>query len=115
MTCARPPTSAWLRPVRTSNETSAACPPLPEIAAAARLSPYHFQRVFLQTYGQTPKQVVTALQVAEAQRLIVRGTPLEKAAKSVGFSHQSHMTARFKRIVGTTPGRWARESRKIPR
>lgn len=86
-------------------------PTLEEVAAAAQLSPFHFHRLFRRAYGQTPKQVATSLQVAEAQRLLLRGAAVAEAAAAAGFAHQSHMTARFKRVVGTTPYKWKRATR----
>ena len=87
-------------------------PTLVEIAGAAGFSPYHFHRLYRRAYGKTAKQVMLELQVAEAQRLLLSGVAPETAARSVGFAHQSHMTQRFKKVVGTSPGRWLRESRR---
>ena len=81
---------------------------LEHIARAANLSVYHFHRLFRRRYGRTPKQLVTALRVAEVQRLALGGLSLRAAADAVGFAHQSHMTTHFKRIVGLTPRQWLR-------
>jgi len=81
-------------------------PSLPEIAEVAGLSRFHFHRLFRQRYGKTPKRIITELQVAEVQRLARTGMPLGEAARAAGFVHQSHMTLRFKQVVGETPRRW---------
>jgi len=86
-------------------------PTVKEIARAANLSTYHFHRVFRRYFGVTPKQVVLELQVDEVKRLVLAGLPFAEAARAAGFSHQAHMTGRFKRLVGTTPGRWLRALR----
>ena len=89
-------------------------PALDEIAAVAGFSPYHFHRLYRRAYGTTATQLMIGLRVAEAQRLLLSGVPLEDVARSAGFANQSHMTQRFRAVVGTTPGRWAREARKVP-
>jgi AraC-like DNA-binding protein len=81
-------------------------PDLSQIARAAHLSPYHFHRTFRRHFGKTPKQVIAELQIAEVQRLILAGTPLGVAAKRVGFTQHSHLTARFKKATGLTPTAW---------
>src|SRR5687768_18567717 len=60
-------------------------PTLPEIARAAHLSPFHFHRMFRRAFGKTPKHVMVELQIAEAQKLMLAGVPLAKAAKRAGF------------------------------
>jgi AraC-like DNA-binding protein len=79
---------------------------LSDVAEAAHLSIYHFHRLFRRHYGMTPKQAINALRVAEVQRLMLSGASLIEASAAVGFSHQSHMTCRFKQFVGMTPRQW---------
>jgi AraC-like DNA-binding protein len=81
-------------------------PDLAEIAKAAHLSRYHFHRSFRKTFGKTPKQYMDELQIAEVQRLILNGSTLMQAAREVGFTQQSHLTARFKKATGLTPKAW---------
>ena len=42
------------------------------------------------------------------RRLIRSGYPLTHVVHATGFSDQSHLTRYFKRIVGVTPGSYAR-------
>ena len=65
-------------------------------------------------FGRTPKQVITELQIAEAQRLMAAGTPLKDVARLIGFAHQTHFTHRFKLLTLTTPARWLRGHRGRP-
>ena len=82
-------------------------PTLAEVAEAAALSRFHFQRLFKRRFGESPYQMAARLQVERAKELLVRGVPGKQVARALGFSHQSHFVTRFKRSTGTTPGRWA--------
>jgi AraC-like DNA-binding protein len=86
-------------------------PTVREVARSAHLSTYHFHRVFRRYFGTTPKQMILELQIAEVKRLALQDVPFAEAARAVGFAHQAHMIGRFKKIVGTTPGRWLRTIR----
>ncbi|MEU2143729.1 AraC family transcriptional regulator [Streptomyces globisporus] len=85
------------------------------LAEAARLvhaHPTHLVRAFSAAYAIAPHQYVTARRVDRARRLLLEGVPPGEAAVAVGFHDQSHLTRHFKRIAGTTPGRFARAPRR---
>ena len=48
---------------------------LPDVAALANLSPYHFLRVYKQTYGETPHEFLTRLRIERAKTLLARVPP----------------------------------------
>lgn len=79
---------------------------LAQLADAAGLSAPHFSRLFRSTAGLSPHQHVLRKRVERAQALL-QGTrqPLSEVAAATGFASQSHMTAVFVRLLGTTPGR----------
>src|SRR5215831_9031235 len=79
-----------------------ASPSLEQIAAVARLSPYHFARQFKAATGLPPHQYVLARRVERTQRLLLREGELSLAeiAARAGFSDQSQFSDRFKRVVG---------------
>ena len=80
-------------------------PSLDEMAAVARLSPYHFARQFKAATGLPPYQYVIARRVERAKGLLQEGAlSLAEVAEHVGFSDQSQFTRHFKRLVGVTPG-----------
>ncbi|MFH9609336.1 AraC family transcriptional regulator [Streptomyces sp. NPDC017448] len=84
------------------------------LAEAARLvhaHPVHLVRAFSAAYAIAPHQYLTSRRVDRARRLLLDGVPPGRAAVAVGFHDQSHLTRHFKRIVGTTPGRYARQAR----
>jgi AraC family transcriptional regulator len=80
---------------------------LAEIAAVARLSPYHFARQFKAATG-LPHQYVIKRRVELAKQLLQAGGHLSLAqvAARAGFADQSQFTHHFKRLVGVTPGRF---------
>ncbi|MGC1310158.1 MAG: AraC family transcriptional regulator [Phormidesmis sp.] len=75
-----------------------------KLAAIAQLSPYHFARLFKQSTGTTPHQYILHCRIDRAQHLLRHSAlTLAEIAIAVGFCDQSHLTRRFKRIVGLTP------------
>ena len=88
-------------------------PTLEQMAAAARLSPYHFARQFKAATGLPPYQYVLLRRVERARQLLQGGTGLSLAevAARAGFSDQSQFTLHFKRLVGVTPGQFRAPAR----
>jgi AraC-like DNA-binding protein len=81
---------------------------LTQLAEHVSLSPYYLLRTFRAQMGMPPYAYLESLRVRHAQRLIEKGKPLAEVALEVGFSSQSHLTNRFKQIIGVTPGQYAR-------
>ncbi|MDP8983307.1 MAG: AraC family transcriptional regulator [Acidobacteriota bacterium] len=77
---------------------------LAEMAGIANLSVFHFLRAFNRQFGLTPHAYLNQVRVHQARELILRGVPIARAAVDVGFVDQSHLTKRFKRLLGVTPG-----------
>jgi AraC family transcriptional regulator len=90
-----------------------ASPTLEQMAAVARLSPYHFARQFKAATGLPPHQYVILRRVERAKQLLHAGTDLSLAevALRAGFSDQSQFCRHFKRLVGVTPGRFRAPAR----
>jgi AraC family transcriptional regulator len=90
-----------------------ASPTLGQIAAVARLSPYHFARQFKAATGLPPHQYVIARRVERAQQLLQqdRDLSLAEVAARAGFSDQSQFSHHFKRLVGVTPGQFRKRAR----
>ncbi|MBZ0298966.1 MAG: AraC family transcriptional regulator [Anaerolineae bacterium] len=81
-------------------------PSLDQLAQIAGLSPYHLVRVFRQQTGLPPHHYLTQVRVERAKQRLQAGHPIAEVAAATGFSDQSHLTRRFKRIVGVTPGQF---------
>ena len=92
---------------------------LPDVAAQANLSPYHFLRVYKQTFQETPHEFLTRLRIERAKTLLARGSHnVTEACFEVGFSSLGSFSALFKQRVGLSPSeyrRYVRSSVAIPR
>jgi AraC family transcriptional regulator len=86
---------------------------LAQMAAVARLSPYHFARQFKAATGLPPHQYVIARRVDRAKQILQGGGDfsLAEVAACTGFSDQSQFSYHFKRLVGVTPGRFRTPAR----
>jgi AraC family transcriptional regulator len=82
-----------------------AAPTLEQLAAVARLSPYHFARQFKTATGLPPHQYLILRRVERARQLLQAAADLSLAEVAVcaGFSDQSQFSYHFKRLVGVTP------------
>jgi AraC family transcriptional regulator len=94
-------------------EHLAGAPTLEQMAAEARLSPYHFARQFRTATGLPPHQYVILRRVERARQLLQARTDLSLAevALHAGFSDQSQFCHHFKRLVGVTPGQFRTPAR----
>ncbi len=74
------------------------------LAAAARLSPRQFSRVFMEETGQSPGKAIEHLRV-EAARLMMETShhPLEVSARETGFGNRDRMRQAFLRAFGQSP------------
>ncbi|MFJ8659530.1 AraC family transcriptional regulator [Streptomyces sp. NPDC093795] len=82
---------------------------LDEAARLLHAHPTHLVRAFSGTFGIAPHQYLTARRLDRARRLLLDGQPPGEVAAATGFYDQSHLSRSFKRLVGTTPGRFARK------
>jgi len=82
---------------------------LTQLAEHVALSPYYLLRVFRAEVGMPPYAYLESVRIRQAQRLIEAGNPLAEVAVEAGFSSQSHLTHRFKQIIGVTPGQYAQQ------
>ncbi|MBN8232167.1 helix-turn-helix transcriptional regulator [Corallococcus macrosporus] len=84
---------------------------LEALAVASGLGRFHLLRTFRQELGLTPHAYLTHLRVSRARELLARGVPAARAALEVGLYDQSQLHRHFVRIVGTSPGAYARAVR----
>jgi AraC-like DNA-binding protein len=65
-------------------------------------------RAFSREYGLPPHRYVTGRRIGRARALLLEGMPPADVATAVGFYDQAHLTRHFRRMLGTTPGAYAR-------
>lgn len=82
---------------------------LEQLAAVAGLSPFHFLRQFRRQYHVTPQQMLMALRLYRAKRLLAAGAAPAQAALDSGLADQAHLTRAFSRRYGITPARYQRQ------
>lgn len=70
-------------------------------------SKYYFIRSFTQSKGVSPYCYISALRINRAKELLKTKQPLSDIALQLGYSHQSHFSNAFKKVVGMTPKQYA--------
>jgi AraC family transcriptional regulator len=84
---------------------------LTKLAGACRLSVSHFGRCFKQTMGVSAHQYLIRLRIKAAkEKMASPDSALSEIALECGFSDQAAFSRTFGLLVGSTPGRWRRES-----
>jgi AraC-like DNA-binding protein len=75
------------------------------------MSAFHLVRQFRRYYGVPPYRYLELVRVERAKLLLRSGARISHVAFATGFSDQSHLTRHFKRVLGVTPGSYARSYR----
>lgn len=86
---------------------------LGQMAQAANLSEYHFNRYFHRCYGLSPYAYYLICKVKKSQEFLLTCNSVLDTAYGIGFFDQSHFTKLFKKHVGVTPGRYLKDNRQI--
>ncbi|MGW1745505.1 AraC family transcriptional regulator [Streptomyces sp. NPDC002092] len=82
---------------------------LDEAAGLVHAHPAHLVRAFSTAYGIAPHQYLNSRRVDRARRLLLDGRSPGEVATATGFFDQSHLTRHFRKLVGVTPGRYAKK------
>ena len=72
----------------------------------AGVSPFHLNRMFSLQTGMSPHSYMIHKRIESSKRLLLEGYSIAFVSAESGFSDQSHFTRFFKKITGTTPGRF---------
>ena len=84
-----------------------------DIAQACGLSRSHFIGAFSRTTGLTPHKWLQTYRLQKARTMLLESShSIAEIAAMCGFADQSHMTRKFTRSVGSSPGAWRRAHRK---
>ena len=82
-------------------------PSLEEIAKNIHLSPYHFQRLFTEWAGVSPKKFLQYISVEHAKNMLKKNqSTLSDAAFETGLSGTGRLHDLFINIEGMTPGEY---------
>ena len=81
---------------------------LAELAGVAGLSRFELIRRFRQQNGLTPHSFQRDLRIDRARTMLGDGVPAAAVAAACGFADQPHLSRVFKRLVGVSPGAYAR-------
>ncbi|WUS36605.1 AraC family transcriptional regulator [Kitasatospora sp. NBC_01250] len=84
---------------------------LERAAGLLHAHPAHLVRAFSAAFGIAPHQYLVSRRVDLARRLLLDGQPPREVATATGFYDQAHLTRHFKRVIGTTPGRYTKGAR----
>jgi AraC family transcriptional regulator len=82
---------------------------LGELAQQAGVSRFHFARQFRLSTGESPMEYLRRVRIERSKSILqTRDATIAEVAARLGFSDQSHFTRIFGRLVGVSPGSFAR-------
>jgi AraC family transcriptional regulator len=82
---------------------------LDDLAGAAKLSSFHFARVFRGKTGFTPAAYVRSVRISRARELLRQGDlSIKQIGQAVGYPHAHHFSAVFKQAAGVSPREFLR-------
>src|SRR5581483_7180196 len=87
--------------------------PLEFAAREACLSPFHFQRLFVRAFGESPHSFLTRRRMERAKQLLLEGhLPVTDVCLEVGYTSMGTFSSRFSALTGQSPTQFRRESRR---
>ena len=87
---------------------------LAEAAREAFLSPYHFHRMFVRAFGETPHEFLTRRRIERAKELLARDEcPVTEVCFAVGFESLGSFSTLFRSMVGRSPLEYRRALRRV--
>ena len=84
---------------------------LAKLADIAGISRFYLSRLFRRERGISLSAYQTQIKVDRAKKLLAEGKSISTVATETGFYDQSHFGYHFKRLVGTTPGKYGESIR----
>ena len=81
-------------------------PSLEEIAEHVHLSPFHFQRLFQEWAGTTPKKFLQYISLQHAKKILKESKSNEIASYNTGLSSSSRLHELFVKIDAMTPAEY---------
>jgi len=85
---------------------------LENAAQKACLSRFHFNRLFVRAFGETPHEFVTRRRIEEAKKLLLRDAhSVTDICFAVGYESLGSFSTRFRSLTGLSPASFRREAR----
>lgn len=81
-------------------------PSLEDAAQHVHLSKYHFQRMFTEWAGVSPKKFLQLISTEHAKKLLKEGVSIDEASGRTGLSSASRLHDHFVAIEAMTPGEY---------
>ena len=78
------------------------------VGASGGLNQFQLVRDFSACFGLPPHSYQLQLRVIQARKLLASGLSSAQVAAELGFADQSHFSRHFSRVIGVTPGAYAR-------
>lgn len=73
-------------------------------AERAFMSPFHYQRMFLRAFGESPHEFITRMRVEAAQQMLRQSQmSVSEICLEVGYESLGSFSDRFRREVGCSP------------
>jgi AraC family transcriptional regulator, regulatory protein of adaptative response / methylated-DNA-[protein]-cysteine methyltransferase len=88
-------------------------PELNEIAEEAHVSPFHFQRIFTEWAGISPKRFLQFLTVEFLKDRLTESKNLEQVAEEAGLSSQSRVYDLFTTLESVTPQEYKQKGQSL--
>lgn len=89
-------------------------PTLEEIAKKINLSPFHFQRIFTDWAGVSPKKFLQYISVQHAKQILKKSeSTLFETAHHTGLSGTGRLHDLFVKIEGMTPGEYKKKGENL--
>lgn len=88
-------------------------PDLDEVAKHVHLSPFHFQRMFKNWAGVTPKKFLQYISTEHAKALLKQNLPLSDVSFETGLSGTGRLHDLFISIEGMTPGEYKKGGEQL--
>lgn len=88
-------------------------PSLEDVSSEVHLSPFHFQRIFTEWAGVSPKRFLQFLTLDHLKKSIHTARNINEMASMAGLSSQSRVYDLFVSIEGITPGEYKKGGIKL--
>lgn len=87
---------------------------LSEAARQACLSPFHYHRMFVRAFGETPHDFLTRRRIDRAKQLLARDEcPVTDVCLAVGYESVGSFSSLFRSVVGRSPSEYRQSLRRI--